>query len=112
MMLFTTSFLAMAMEHARDNMENIAAILESLGICSASEFMEATTEQDSARVDAYLEKAIEICTCKDNALYGMELYCEKFGIEIPDKYQGERSLLQLISDNSDKIEKTLADNGI
>ena len=112
MMLFTTSFLAMAMEHARANMENIAGILESLGVCSASGFMEAAKEQDSARVDAWLEKAIEICTGKDNALYGMELYCEKFGIEIPDKYQGERSLLELISDNSDKIDRNLAENRI
>lgn len=108
MILFTKSLLLITMHNCRDLLMKIAQNLAAGNICDENEFINAVAREDSDKVNFWLEQAIISYTGKENTVYGLKLYCEKFNISVPPGILDEKALLLLINENSDNIEPQLS----
>lgn len=111
MILFTRSLLAMANQKCRHSVTAIAKNLANSGICNYQDCMDAVEEEDSIKINDWLEKAIITYTGEENTIYGLRKYCEKFAIPIDKEFPNEKELLMLIDANSAKIEQELGFKG-
>lgn len=109
MILVTRSFLALGQQNCPEILERIARNLASADICAYEEFMEAVAGEDAEKVNTLLENAIKTYTGEDNPVYGLRLFCEKFGLDLIDQMAREKQLLEFISSNTEIIEKKISE---
>lgn len=107
MIYFSSIRLAMAKNNCADTLQQIAGLLGD----KASQFSEAVNSSDGEKLDAMIDDAIQAYTGEQNVIFGLQQFCNKFGLSLEHPAASEWEYLRLISDNRDKISQILTENG-
>ena len=113
MILFTSTRLTKAVNSYHSQLKKISRdLVPALGEGAAERFVAAADAYNEAELNRLVEAAMQTYLNESNIIYGLELYCQKFGIAENFSSMDTEKIILYIDQHKREISQILESKGV